>query len=51
LLANLLTGAVNMCLSTIYMDEVRSMGIMVGYMAVLTGVALGLDWADISIKL
>jgi hypothetical protein len=33
------------------MDEVRSMGIMVGYMAVLTGVALGLDWADISIKL
>ncbi|PNS21602.1 GPI-anchored wall transfer protein 1 [Sphaceloma murrayae] len=51
LLANLLTGLVNMTLRTIDMADVPAMGVLLGYLAVLTGTALTLDHFDISIKL
>ncbi|CAK1357489.1 GPI-anchored wall transfer protein 1 [Cercospora beticola] len=51
LLANLLTGLVNMTMPTIHMADVPAMTVLVSYMAVLTGVALVLDRYDISIKL
>jgi phosphatidylinositol glycan class W len=51
LLANLLTGLVNMQVKTLEMGEVGAMGILVGYSFVLCGVAVGLDRANISIKL
>lgn len=51
LLANLLTGLVNMALPTIHMDDVSAMVVLVGYMATLCGVALALDNYDLSIKL
>ncbi|ORY57728.1 GWT1-domain-containing protein [Pseudomassariella vexata] len=51
LLANLLTGLVNMTVPTLDVGPVPTMGILVGYAAVLTGVAVGLDAYDISIKL
>lgn len=51
LLANLLTGAINMSMKTLYMDEVSSMMVLVGYIGVICGVALALDHYDISIKL
>ncbi|KAK4503447.1 hypothetical protein PRZ48_004362 [Zasmidium cellare] len=51
LLANLLTGAINMTMSTIHMAEVPSMIVLGLYMAVICGVALTLDAYDISIKL
>ncbi|USW53750.1 Putative phosphatidylinositol anchor biosynthesis protein PIGW/GWT1 [Septoria linicola] len=51
LLANLLTGLVNLTLPTIHMGDVPAMTVLVGYMAVLTAVALGLDHYNISIKL
>jgi phosphatidylinositol glycan class W len=51
LLANLLTGVINMVVPTIYLGDVESMVILVGYMGVLTAVAVGLDVADVSIKL
>jgi phosphatidylinositol glycan class W len=51
LLANLLTGAINIAIPTLYLGDVESMTILVGYMGILTAVALGLDHFDISIKL
>ncbi|KAK3079721.1 hypothetical protein LTS18_004067, partial [Coniosporium uncinatum] len=49
--ANLLTGAVNLSVKTLEMGTLGSMGILVGYLGVLSAVALGLDFRDISIKL
>jgi phosphatidylinositol glycan class W len=46
-----LTGAINIAIPTLYLGDVESMTILVGYMGILTAVALGLDHFDISIKL
>jgi phosphatidylinositol glycan class W len=51
LVANLLTGLVNMTLPTLHMGTLQSMGVLVAYTAVLAGVAVGLDHYNISIKL
>lgn len=51
LLANLLTGAINMTVPTLHIGDVEAMTVLVGYMAVLTSVALALDHYDVSIKL
>jgi phosphatidylinositol glycan class W len=51
LLANLLTGLVNMTVRTLDVGRIPTMGILGGYMAVLTGVAVGLDMYNITIKL
>ncbi|KAK4974070.1 Glucosaminyl phosphatidylinositol (GlcN-PI) nositol acylation protein [Elasticomyces elasticus] len=51
LLANLLTGAVNLALPTLNMGDVEAMAVLVGYTATLCGAALALDHYDVSIKL
>ncbi len=51
LLANLLTGLVNMTVPTLHAGNIATMGILFGYMAALTGVAIGLDMYDVTIKL
>ncbi len=51
LLANLLTGLVNLTVPTLDVSPVVAMGILVGYAGVITGVAVGLDMFNISIKL
>lgn len=51
LLANLLTGLVNMTVPTLNAGPVASMGILVAYSTVLTAVAVALDAYNISIKL
>ena len=51
LLANLLTGLVNMTMPTIHMDDVSAMAILVAYMATICSVALALDHYNVSIKL
>ncbi|KAF7846330.1 hypothetical protein BT93_L4530 [Corymbia citriodora subsp. variegata] len=50
-LANLLTGAVNLTTDTLSTNDVVAMVILVGYMGTLTGVALLLDHLNITIKL
>lgn len=51
LLANLLTGGVNMSMKTLHMGDVAAMVVLVGYMGCICGVALMLERWDISIKL
>ncbi|KAK8058482.1 GPI-anchored wall transfer protein 1 [Apiospora phragmitis] len=51
LVANLLTGLVNLTVPTLHVGPVATMGILLGYAATVTGIALGLDWLDVSIKL
>ncbi|KAK8228977.1 GPI-anchored wall transfer protein 1 [Phyllosticta capitalensis] len=51
LLANLLTGLVNLALPTLQMAELPAAAVLVAYVAVLSGVALALDAWDVSIKL
>jgi phosphatidylinositol glycan class W len=51
LIANLLTGLVNMTFPTLDMTVLQSMGVLVGYVFIVSAVALGLDALDISIKL
>ncbi|KAG6368458.1 hypothetical protein INS49_002665 [Diaporthe citri] len=51
LIANLLTGLVNMTVPTLDVGPIVSVGILVAYSAVLTGVAVALDAYNISIKL
>jgi glucosaminylphosphatidylinositol acyltransferase len=51
LVANLLTGLVNMTVPTLDVGPIVTMGILVGYAAVVTGFAVGLDAWNISIKL
>lgn len=50
LLANLLTGLVNMTLDTLSMSHIGAMNVLVGYAALLTAVAVGLDARNLSIK-
>lgn len=51
LVANLLTGLVNMTVPTLDVGPTATMGILVGYAAVITTVAVALDAWNISIKL
>jgi phosphatidylinositol glycan class W len=51
LLANLLTGLVNMTVRTLDVGRIATMGILGGYMGVLTAVAVALDMYDITIRL
>ncbi len=51
LVANLLTGVVNMIVPTLDVSRAVTMGILFAYMVTVTGVAVGLDAYDISIKL
>lgn len=51
LVANLLTGLVNMTVPTLDVGPVATMGILMGYAAAITGVAVGLDYLDVNIKL
>lgn len=51
LVANLLTGLVNMSFKTVLMSDVPAMAILVAYMAILTGLGLFLDMKDITIRI
>lgn len=51
LIANLLTGAVNLSVHTLDLHTILAMAILVGYGAVLAGIALGLDKANIKLTL
>jgi len=51
LLANLLTGLVNMTVDTISMDQWGSIAILFGYASLLTAIAVALDSWNISIKM
>ncbi|PYH45788.1 putative GPI anchor biosynthesis protein Gwt1 [Aspergillus saccharolyticus JOP 1030-1] len=51
LVANLLTGAVNLSVPTLDVNTAQAMAILIGYAAVLTAVALGLDRAGIKLAL
>ncbi|KAF8545449.1 GWT1-domain-containing protein [Trichophaea hybrida] len=51
LVANLLTGLVNVSLKTLDTGRAASMGVLTAYMAVITAVALLLDYKDLNIKL
>lgn len=51
LLANLLTGLVNLTVPTLDVSVAAALGILLGYGAVLTGVAVALDTLDVTIKL
>lgn len=50
LLANLLTGLINLTLDTLNAGVAQSMGILLVYAGILSIVALGLDHFDLSIK-
>ena len=51
LLANLLTGLVNLTIPTLHVTDLQAMGILLSYGAILTGIAVALNLYDISIKL
>lgn len=51
LVANLLTGAVNLGTNTLDMSDRTSMAILVGYAAAVTAVAMGLQYFGIKLKL
>jgi phosphatidylinositol glycan class W len=51
LLANILTGAVNMLFETWHFNDVQAMGVLVAYIGTLATVGVLLDHYDISIKL
>lgn len=51
LVANLLTGLVNMTMPTLHMNVLQSMGVLIAYTVAVAGVAIGLDRWDVSIKL
>lgn len=51
LVANLLTGLVNMTVPTLDVSPAVTMGILVLYMVTVTATAVGLDLYDISVKL
>jgi phosphatidylinositol glycan class W len=51
LVANLLTGAVNLTLDTLSMGKLESMAILTSYISILSAIALALDSWDISVKL
>ncbi|EQL37908.1 phosphatidylinositol glycan, class W [Blastomyces dermatitidis ATCC 26199] len=51
LIANLLTGAVNMGMNTLDADKSTAMAVLVGYAIVLTGAALAMDEWNLKLKL
>lgn len=51
LLANLMTGAINLGMKTLDAGTLRSMAVLVSYMTVLCTVAIGLDHWNITIRL
>ncbi|EPE35472.1 hypothetical protein GLAREA_11171 [Glarea lozoyensis ATCC 20868] len=51
LAANLLTGLVNLTVPTLNVGEIEAMVILFAYASVVTGLAIGLDAYDISVKL
>lgn len=51
LVANLLTGLINLGVDTLSMSQNQAMGILLTYAALVTSLAVGLDHWDISIKL
>ncbi|KAJ4375553.1 Glucosaminyl phosphatidylinositol (GlcN-PI) nositol acylation protein [Didymella sp. IMI 355093] len=51
LVANLLTGLVNMTMPTLHMGVLQSMAVLVTYIATVAGIAVFLDNFDVSIKL
>ena len=51
LIANLLTGAINMTMPTLHMDEIQAMVVLVVYIGLICGVALALNHYNVSIKL
>ncbi len=51
LVSNLLTGLVNLTVPTLHVTDVQAMGVLLAYSGVLTGLAVGLDAANISIKM
>lgn len=51
LVANLLTGAVNLGVHTLDCSTIQAISILIGYAAVLTGIALGLQKANIKLTL
>jgi glucosaminylphosphatidylinositol acyltransferase len=51
LVANLMTGMINLSLSTLDMGSLGAMGVLTGYAACVTGVALLLDKQSLMIKL
>jgi phosphatidylinositol glycan class W len=51
LVANLLTGLVNLTVPTLHVSDIEAMGILLVYAGVVTGLAVGLDAYDISIKM
>ncbi|KAG7101259.1 GPI-anchored wall transfer protein 1 like [Verticillium longisporum] len=51
LLANLLTGLVNMTVPTLHVGPVATMAILIAYSGTLTAVAVALDSYDVFIKL
>lgn len=51
LIANLLTGAVNLTIPTLDVNNTQALLVLVGYAAVITGIALGLDAINFKIKL
>ncbi len=50
LVANLMTGAVNLTVPTLHMSDLQAMGILFVHAAIVTALAVGLDIYDISIK-
>ncbi|ETI24008.1 hypothetical protein G647_05815 [Cladophialophora carrionii CBS 160.54] len=51
LIANLLTGLVNLSFNTLDMSPAKAMALLIGYALVVTAVALGLDMSGVKIKL
>ena len=51
LLANLFTGLINLTIDTLRMGQYQAMAILLTYAALMTSLALALDYWDISIKL
>ena len=51
LVANLLTGLVNLSTNTLDMSSIGAMCILIAYAAIVTAVAMGMDYYGISIKL
>lgn len=51
LIANLLTGVVNLSVPTLDVKVPQAMIILVAYMAILTGIALGMEKANIKLRL
>ncbi|OAP56187.1 hypothetical protein AYL99_09366 [Fonsecaea erecta] len=50
LIANLLTGLVNLNFNTLDMPPLAAMGLLMGYAVVVTGVAMGLNKSGVKIK-